>query len=128
MAEAVASSAVGAEGGLRFFSAGMGAAAGAPMTIEAIEALRRLGVQAPAHRSIGVTAEMVTGADFVFVMTRGHLARLLEMAPGAKGKVFLLDPEGRDIPDPIGGPQSIYDETARMIQSAVKARLGEILA
>jgi protein-tyrosine-phosphatase len=39
--------------------------------------------------------------------------------------VELLDPEGRDVPDPIGGSLDDYRHTAVAIERALKKRLEE---
>ncbi len=112
---------------VRVFSAGVGAGEGAPTTEEAVESLRRLGVEAPRHRSVQLTAEMIRGADLIFGMTRSHVDAVRAIDESAAGKIFPLDPEARDVPDPIGGPQSIYDETARRLRELVEQRLRETL-
>jgi protein-tyrosine-phosphatase len=40
--------------------------------------------------------------------------------------VQTLDPEGGNLPDPIGGSQNLYNETARRIREFVVSRLTEI--
>lgn len=133
MAEAIARSLIekgrlGEEGGRwRVASAGIGAGAGAPATREAVEALRAMGVESTNHRSRPVTADLVGDATLIFVMTRSHQSALLEQFPEARDRVFLLQPDA-DIGDPIGYPQSIYNETALDIARWVEARFKEIKA
>ncbi len=59
-------------------------------------------------------------------MTRSHLAAIARLDPGAAGRAQLLDPAGHDVPDPIGGPQSQYDATARALRDMIAARLKEM--
>jgi len=112
--------------GVRVRSAGISTGDGLPATPEAVRALRSLGVEAPAHASSQLTREALREADLIFAMTAGHRAAIVSLEPGAAGKVRLLDPEGQDIPDPIGHPQPVYDEAARRIEGAVRARLAEM--
>lgn len=105
-------------------SAGVSAMGGAPATPEAIEAVRRYGADLAAHRSTPLTREQVAGADVIFAMTRAHAELARQAVPGAD--VRLLDPEGRDVPDPVGSSQDVYDEAAATIERLVRARLAEL--
>ncbi len=136
MAEAVARSVVEretTEGGpprppVRVGSAGVATRAGAMMTAEAEEALSELGVDPGEHRSRPLSREMVAEAEVIFAMTRGHIEAIVAIDPSASGKVLLLDPEGGDVPDPIGGTRDDYRAAARRIRALVEARLAEIAA
>jgi len=108
---------------INIFSAGTHAMSGAPATAEAILSVEKLGIMMHQHRSTSLTAEMVRGADVVFAMAHGHLQAIVALAPEAKARIELLDPEGNDIPDPLGYPQHVYDETARAILEAIQSRL-----
>jgi protein-tyrosine-phosphatase len=45
---------------------------------------------------------------------------------GAGSKIErVLDPDG-DIPDPIGGPQAVYRDTADRIRAAIEERFEEL--
>lgn len=111
----------------RVASAGVSAFDGDAMTPEAGEALAGLGVKpGPSpHRATHLTRAMVESADVIFAMTKGHAQRVLELAPGAKDKIVLLDPSGRDIPDPIGGTLADYRNAAQAIAKFVEQRLSE---
>jgi len=106
-------------------SAGVGAAAGEATTYEAVEALKGLGIPATGKRSRTLTRELVTQADAIFGMTRSHVRAVLAMSNDARGKVELLDPDGEDIPDPIGGDQSVYTRAAEHIRRAIQRRIKE---
>ena len=58
-------------------------------------------------------------------MTRSHLRAALALDPTAKDKAQLLDPQGTDIPDPIGQPLSVYTQTARRLRDIIAGRLKE---
>lgn len=131
MAEAVAQAALrarpGAEARIRTFSAGVGAIDGAPMTPEAEAALRKVGVEPAPHRSVPLSAAMIEKADRVYTMTASHRERVVQMAPAQAEKILVLDPAGRDVPDPIGRSQRVYDDTARELKQMVEQRLEEAL-
>lgn len=151
MAEAIAntlaarSGAWGGGGGggeVRFASAGTAAAGGSPATPEGIAALRELGIGLDgagaggggggggggilAHRSRTLTRRLVEEADVIYTMGRSHLHAVLELAPDAEGRVRTLDPDGGDVPDPIGMSPEVYVSTARRIVDMVRRRLKEL--
>ncbi len=129
MAEAVARQLLEREGAAGEFasavSAGVAASGSAPSTPEALDALARLGIVAPVHRSRRVTRDMVEEAEAVYAMTAAHRDAILNIAPGARDKVELLDPDGNDIEDPVGMGQTVYDRTAERLLRLVRERLRE---
>jgi len=110
--------------GLRVISAGTSTQAGFPATEEAIRAVKDLGGDLSHHRSRPLTRELIQEADVIYCMTRGHMAAVLEMAPEAANRVYLLDPHG-DIMDPIGQSQAVYRHTANAIRQKLMDRLKE---
>ncbi|MFZ5586811.1 MAG: low molecular weight protein arginine phosphatase [Thermodesulfobacteriota bacterium] len=130
-------------------SAGLAAWEGAPATPEAIQAVAEMGIDLRDHRARQVTADLVAGADLVLTMTGAHRERLRELYPEAGAKIFTLKEyvrdrqaalpagEGRvedgtgnaagrpagahddDIPDPIGRPLAVYQDTARQLADLV---------
>lgn len=105
-------------------SAGVSAVSGARATPEAVEAAKRLKADLSGHRSSTLSRRLLSDADVVFVMTRSHADAVHAFDPGVE--VHLLDPGGRDIPDPIGAPQEAYDETAALLERLIRARLDEL--
>ena len=71
-----------------------------------------------------VTLDLVRRADCIFAMTADHLDALLDAVPDAQSHTFLLDPQGSDVPDPIGADHQTYRQTAqtmeRMLESGCK--------
>lgn len=110
----------------RVESAGVAADEGSPATPEGVDALRELGINPVNHRSRGLTRRQVEDADAVFVMTGSHKAGVLALAPGAADKLKLLDPAGKDIPDPIGAGPAAYRSTAKKLVEAISKRLAEL--
>lgn len=128
MAEAIARYVISHRGvgPVNITSAGLAAGSGATITPEAKEALQELGIAVGSHRSKDVDPELVKSAEHIFTMTRLHQRALQSTLPADQvAKVKLLDPQGNDIADPIGGPLSEYRTTANAIQRAVEARLLE---
>ncbi|MBL8762349.1 MAG: Sua5/YciO/YrdC/YwlC family protein [Phycisphaerae bacterium] len=129
MAEAIATQLLEREGVVGEFagagSAGVAASGGAPATPETRGALERLGIAPAPHRSRRVTRELVDEAEAVYAMTGAHRDAVLKIAPGARDKVEVLDPEGADIDDPIGMGQTVYDRTAERMLRLVRERLRE---
>ncbi len=107
-------------------SAGTGAFTGTPPAAEAVAALRGMGIDPDLRGARALTRQMIAEADAIFAMSRSHVQAVVAFDPTAAEKVKLLDPEGRDIPDPIGGPQHVYTETASRIAELVAARLREL--
>lgn len=76
---------------------------------EALEIIRRLGVDISRHRSKHLTGDMVKDADIIIVMESSHRDTILNQYPESSGKIFLLSKFGNekgreeDIADPYGG-------------------------
>ena len=77
------------------------------------------------HQSKALTAEMIQQADYIFVMTRSHRDRMIEMAPDAAHRIALLVHD-EDIQDPLGGSQEEYESCAARIEQALHERLQEV--
>jgi protein-tyrosine phosphatase len=113
--------------GLRVASAGTAATGAEGPTPEAIRTLESLGIRSrPARGTRPLTRKMIDEAEILFAMTPSHVRAILAIEPSAAGKVKLLDPEGKDVPDPIGGPQTVYDDTARRMRDMITRRLKEL--
>lgn len=126
--EFIRGAALGKRGAARVESAGVSAGAGHPMTPEAKQALETMGVDPGRHRSQPLTRALVDEAAVVYTMTASHRARVLELVPGAEAKVKVLDPTGRDIQDPIGGPLEEYRACAERLRTLVRERLAGLHA
>lgn len=113
---------------LRFLSAGIATADGLPVSPEARETLEHMGFPPPPSRSHELTDAMVERADVIYGMTPEHVRSIHRAVPSARDKVHLLDPAGHEIPDPIGGPITMYRDTARAMQPLIEQRLKEINA
>jgi protein-tyrosine-phosphatase len=98
-------------------SAGIGAIGGQPPSPYAIDAMNDIGLDIRNIRSKPLMADLVRRADFIFVMTYGHLDSMLLLFPSAAEKTFLLREFEADLPvmerevaDPIGQSRETYRE------------------
>ncbi|HTG15059.1 MAG TPA: hypothetical protein VK747_07295 [Blastocatellia bacterium] len=113
------------ESGVNMLSAGVSARPGRPMTAEAQEALRHLGVPVPEHATRVLTLEMVNQAEVIYCMTQAHRDAVIEMFPSAASKTMCLDPDG-DIDDPIGAGLEVFVRCGRRIQDLVRFHFDEL--
>lgn len=130
MAEAIARSMLDSTGepgdngtDVTVMSAGTSAGSGAPASAENAAALRSIGVEAGEHRSRPLTRQLVAEADFIFTMAGWHRDGVLALDPGAASRTWVLDPEGQDVPDPVGLPQDVYNQTAARLAELIRQRL-----
>ena len=95
-------------------SAGLGAAEGQPVSANAVEACKEIGVDIQGH-----TAHRLRGIDMVnthlFVVMEEIHQKILVEAGMAKGQVYLLD---NGIPDPYGKDLEAFRECRDAIQNA----------
>ncbi|MEO1007613.1 MAG: Sua5/YciO/YrdC/YwlC family protein [Planctomycetota bacterium] len=107
-------------------SAGVSAVDGATATPEAVRAVEAVGGDLTTHRSQPLTDRLVERADAVFAMTESHLETARSLTPPAQQhKLVRLDADA-DTPDPIGGPQKLYDQLARRLSDVIRRRLEEL--
>ena len=107
-------------------SAGTAAISDAPATTHAIEVAQQFGADISDHRSQPVTVTMLEEADQVYVMAKDHLATLREWVPHLTDKIRLLDPEGEDVVDPIGGTTSTYHQSGLRIKIGLEHLLEKL--
>ncbi len=104
-------------------SAGSAALGSECVSALAVQTMREVGLDLSGHRARPLTMELVDRADRIFVMERAQRRSILEMAPGAAGRMAMLDPSGRDIADPHGSSLADYNlcrgELAACIQDTL---------
>jgi len=109
--------------GFEIASAGVFAASGAPASEHAVSVLAERGIDAHEHRSSPVIPEKISSADHVYCLTQSHRDALLPLLPPSKaGHVELIDPDGGNIPDPIGGSLEDYRACAARIEECLTER------
>ncbi|MCB9916377.1 MAG: threonylcarbamoyl-AMP synthase [Planctomycetes bacterium] len=110
--------------GFELRSMGVFASCGARASAHAVEVLAERGVDLAGHRSSPALPEVVAELDEVLCMTHAHLEALaMLLPPGKDGHLRLLDPEERDVPDPIGGTLADYRRCADHIEASLRAHL-----
>ena len=114
------------EMGYKVGSAGVMDMTGLPASVEAVAACAAKGIDISAHRSRALSRELVEESDFIFAMCLSHRERVVTLSPEAASRCVLLA-EGKDIADPIGQPQQVYNECAEQIESAVRKIVGELV-
>lgn len=113
-------------------SAGVMALAGMGASVETQEVLLREGIELKAHVSQRVTQELVDQSDIILVMEDVHENRILELAPEAENRLFLLKEFAKikdsnlNISDPVGGSLEFYQDTFLTIKDAIE-RISKIL-
>jgi len=86
----------------------------------------RHGLALDDHRSSLLTPELAGEADLILGMSPGHVSRVRELAPGARVELLGSFARGHDeapgaaVPDPIGAPVEVYEETYQVIEAFVK--------
>jgi L-threonylcarbamoyladenylate synthase len=112
--------------GFHIQSMGVFASAGAPVSKLSQQVLADEGLDLSDHRSRPTLPEEVQRQDRVYCMTRGHFDALrMLLPPGRDKNVDLLDPEGTDVPDPIGGTKQDYRRAADRIRAMIAKRASE---
>ena len=117
-----------AAAGVRILSAGLAAGRGGPASPESVALAEDAGADLSRHRSRPLTPELLDEADRVFTMTAAHRAAILRHRPDAADRVTLLDPDGADIPDPLGGGFDEYEACRDAIGRGLDALLPDLLA
>jgi len=113
-------------------SAGMIALEGMGASEETREVLAQEGIDVLAHRSKRVNKELVDESDIILVMEKIHEERILQFAPEAKNRLFLLkefakiNDSNLNIADPIGRTFAFYQEIFSTIKNAVE-RISKII-
>src|SRR6202522_1124231 len=115
-------------------SAGIGAVGGQPPSPYSVDVMAELGRDIRNIPSKPLMAELVRKADFIFVMTYGHLDSMLLLFPSAAEKTFLirefetdLPVMEREVPDPIGQSREMSRECRDQIRAALPRLLDLVL-
>ena len=112
--------------GFHISSAGIYAHGGGPISHHSYEQLKKRGVELGDHRATTATERLLARADRIYCLSRSHLDGVLGLLPRESSeKAALLDREGADVPDPIGGSSSDYRRCADHISGLISSRLSE---
>ena len=105
------------------FSAGISAAEGEPIALNAVLALKSRGVSCTeknnyeSHTATPLTREAVDRADVLYALSSRHYMALCLSFPEDVDKFCMLG----EIGDPYGGSLSVYKETLAEIEEALHA-------
>jgi len=114
--------------GYNVLSAGTTGIDNCPASSQAVEAMRRWGLDLSKHRSRPVTPGLIEDADMVFVMAGHHRDSIRRVLPEATGKIELMDPPDHDIEDPVGGSGEDFAACADTIERCLRQVLPRLLA
>ena len=112
--------------GFVVLSAGVSAMPGQPAASHAVDVVRGPGRLLGRPRQPPMTADLARTADYIVAMTADHLDTLLDHVPEVADRSRLLDPQGRDLADPVGMDREVYVRTARAIEAHLEALLREM--
>ncbi|MEL7499676.1 MAG: L-threonylcarbamoyladenylate synthase [Planctomycetota bacterium] len=112
--------------GIQIISAGIAAMPGATATQQAVDVMRRHGIEIADHSSQPMTGRMGQFADLILTMTNGHRRAIIEHWPMFEPRTKTLRRDGGDISDPIGSPFEVYDACANQIRENLEAWVDEI--
>jgi len=107
-------------------SAGVAALDGMPATREAVEVMKKEGIDISEHKSKKLTEQMIKESDCILVMEHRHKKYITERVPQAETRTFLLkefDKEEHEvltISDPIGLGINFYEEAVRVIKNSIE--------
>jgi len=108
--------------GIKAVSAGLSARPGEPLTVEADQALRSIGLTAIEHRSGNLTYGLAQRAEVIFCMTGEQQGALMAIFPESASKIHCLQASG-DISDPTGKGSAAFLELAMLLQQLIGDRL-----
>ncbi len=114
------------DAGVTVVSAGTSAGMGSPASPQTDGALRSLGIEPHRHTSRPLTRQLIAESDVIYTMSDWHREGIAALDPTAASRTLLLDPVGQDVPDPVGLPQEVYNQTAARLYALVQQRLTEL--
>lgn len=116
--------------GITVRSAGMIAIDGFLPTDETIKVMKEKSIDVASYRAKPLTDSLIKGADLILAMEDIHKRGIIEKAPEAANKTYLLKeygvpkaeshPEGFGIPDPIGRPIEDYRLCRNLIEKEIE--------
>jgi protein-tyrosine phosphatase len=107
-------------------SAGLAAMMGGGAAVEAMDVAQSYGADLSGHRSQILSRALALQADYLVAMTQSHLYGIEERFGPLDSAARLLDPQGEDIADPLGGDHEVYAECGKQIWQLVEALVKEI--
>jgi protein-tyrosine phosphatase len=112
--------------GYKVLSAATLSMAGVPVSGESVVACKKRSVDISGYHSQTISEKLIEESDLIFTMGRSHRDMVLSICPDAAEKCFLLAAD-KDVPDPIGQSQIVYDKCADMIENYIKNIVSELV-
>lgn len=115
----------GLTGRVEVASAGIAAFPGMAASDGSLRVASSHGLDLEDHRSSPLTPDSAAGADLILGMSPGHVSRTREVAPHARVELLgshalgVEGMEGPSVPDPVGAPDEVYEETYRTLEGLV---------
>lgn len=116
--------------GYRVLSAGVAAQDGQRASLNARRTAREWPeepLNLEGHLSRKLTGRMIERATRIFCMERTQRDQILAFFPHRERDVLLLDPEGRDVPDPVGQSMAEYRRLARRLDAVAALLVGGVV-
>lgn len=112
--------------GVQVLSAGIAAMPGALATEQAVQVMRRAGIEIADHSSQPITGRLAQYADLILTLTNNHRRALLDHWPMLEPRTKTLRRDGGDVTDPIGSPVEVYEACANQIRENLTEWVDEI--
>lgn len=106
-------------------SAGVYAYEGDEASLEAVQAMKKLGIDISGHCAKTLDYNSIRDAYIIFTMTRDHKRMILDVFPETADKVFTLkeyaeyEKDDWDIPDPFGFDEETYSMCVEELNSVM---------
>jgi protein-tyrosine phosphatase len=114
----------------RVDSVGIWGVDGRPASRNAVKVMAERGIDIGDHVARTITAEDVSQADLILVMSREHETMIRNTWPQYKWKLYRLSEmtgKRKDVEDPYGGPIEEYRACADIIEGYIDRGLDRIL-
>lgn len=111
-------------------SAGTLAVTGLPASINAVAVMEKRGIDLKDHRSTALDEKLIEGAGLVLTMTFRHRQTVLNICPGAAGKVYTLAEYAGisgDVQDPFGGGPDVYARVADQMEGMIRLAVDRLV-
>lgn len=106
-------------------SAGTSAMEGSAASSHSVAVARQNGIDIAGHEARLLNGALVRDADLIVTMGRSHRETVGAIDPDALAYSFPLTSFSKthsgDVPDPIGGDESVYEDTYHLMRSCIEA-------
>jgi len=120
----------GMDGAVEVKSAGVLACEGQGASPQAIEVMKKRGLDLSSHSASQIDLELIRQADLILTMTERHKNMVKAMEPMAFDKTFTLKEyvgeNPTDIMDPFGQSVDVYSRCAQEIEEALEKLINQL--